>query len=131
MNDGRAGTGTTIFSNDGGCDTRDHPARRLLLQPNHVAWPCSQRNRGTDGWIARAPAGLNLCDLGVDDWIRGVTHGRLKQMVLDLLAHMFSLLAGIPGAMWHVASPAVLAMVAFYVLLVMAVAWEGNNVLSW
>lgn len=52
-------------------------------------------------------------------------------MVLDLFAHMVSLLAGIPGAMWHVASPAILAMVAFYVLLVMAVGWEGKNAIRW
>lgn len=43
--------------------------------------------------------------------------GMLNQAIADLLVQIVTLLAQIPGAEWHVASPSILMMVVFYSLL--------------
>ncbi len=57
--------------------------------------------------------------------------GWLNQMVLEFLVDMVSLLAQIPGGEWHVASPSILGIVVFYVLLVITVGWWRGSPWQW
>jgi competence protein ComEC len=57
--------------------------------------------------------------------------GLLNQVGLDLMSNMVHLLARIPGAEWHIASPAILSMAGFYGLLYVTIRSEENRLLRW
>ncbi|MGH7204954.1 MAG: DNA internalization-related competence protein ComEC/Rec2 [Nitrospiraceae bacterium] len=72
-------------------------------------------------------AGLGLVPLGLGSaiWLLlfggdSLPAGQLNQAMLDSLASAMRLLAHVPGAEWHIASPAIAAIVIFYALLYLA-----------
>lgn len=76
-------------------------------------------------------AGIVLVPLGLGSalWVlltgrESLPVGMFNQTLLDLLVGLVRLLARVPGAEWHVASPALLAIGVFYAMLVVAVRSE-------
>ena len=83
-------------------------------------------------------AGLVLVPLGLGSavWLLlfggdSLPAGHLNQALLDWLANAMRLLARVPLAEWHVASPAIPAIVIFYVLLYTAGRPGGKTTLRW
>ncbi len=54
----------------------------------------------------------------------------VNQAVCDGLMQIDNVLAQVPGAEWHVASPAVPAIVAFYVILILVWRWRSDHLAS-
>lgn len=73
-------------------------------------------------------AGFILVPLGLGSAVWLLVTGQdalpaasLNQFLSDFMSHVVALCATVPGAEWHVASPAVMAMAAFYLLLAAAI----------
>ena len=83
-------------------------------------------------------AGLLLVPMGLGSaiWLLlaggdSLPAGPLNQVILDLLSGMVTLMARVPGAEWHVASPTVPAMLGFFTLLYVAGRSQRNTTLRW
>ncbi len=82
-------------------------------------------------------AGFVLVPLGLGSAIWLLATGQdslpaasLNQAMAEFMSNLVALCAMVPGAEWHVASPAVMAMAVFYLMLIVAIwpAAEGRSV---
>ncbi|MEW6544167.1 MAG: DNA internalization-related competence protein ComEC/Rec2 [Nitrospirota bacterium] len=96
---------------------------------NQVAWLGLVANL-----IVVPLAGFLLVPLGLGSavWIllsgrESLAAGWLNQTCLDLLSQVVTWIARVPGAEWHVASPAIPAVAAFYVMLALALRTAGSQ----
>jgi len=100
---------------------------------NQIAWLGLATN------LAVIPlAGFVLVPLGLASavWLLlfgggSLPAGQLNQAMLDWLTSAMRLLAHVPGAEWHIASPAIPAIVIFYALLYLAGQPWGPTTLRW
>ncbi|HET8580074.1 MAG TPA: DNA internalization-related competence protein ComEC/Rec2 [Nitrospiraceae bacterium] len=100
---------------------------------NQIAWLGLATN-----FVVIPLAGFVLVPLGLGSaiWLLvfggdSLPAGQLNQALLGWLADAMRLLARVPGAEWHIASPAIPAIVIFYVLLFTAIRPEGKTMLRW
>jgi len=130
-----------------------HPAHRLAVWLRTYAWitggvtlvtlPLVAYHFNQISWAGLLAnlfviplAGLFLVPLGLVSALLVVLMesatlplARLNQMGLDGLLAVVRVMARLPGAEWHVASPAIPAIVAFYALLLAAVGWRDRRVI--
>lgn len=130
-----------------------HPGHRLIAWLSTYAWitggvtlatlPLVAHHFNQVSWVGLLAnlfviplAGLFLVPLGLVSALLAVLTGssslplaRLNQMGLDGLLAVVQVMARLPGAEWHVASPSVPAVIAFYALLLAAVALRERRVI--
>ena len=99
---------------------------------NQVAWLGVVANMAVVPFVGLfgVPLGLFSAILALAFDLERLPFAALNQTILDGLSHMVGFLANIPGAEWHVASPAILAMVVFYGCLLFAL-MSRQRVFRW
>lgn len=74
------------------------------------------------------PLGLGASMIVLLGGLEHLPFGWVHQEIMDGLASAVGMLAGIPGAEWHVASPSILSMAGFYLCLMMALLGRKRTV---
>ena len=89
---------------------------------NQVAWLGLFANAVVVPFVGMlvVPLGLGASLIVLLGGLEHLPFGWVHQEIMDVLTSVVGMLAGIPGAEWHVASPSILSMAGFYLCLVMA-----------
>lgn len=89
---------------------------------NQVAWLGLFANAVVVPFVGMlvVPLGLGASLIVLLGGLGHLPFGWVHQAIMDVLTSVVGMLAGIPGAEWHVASPSILSMAGFYLCLLMA-----------
>ena len=89
---------------------------------NQVAWLGLLANAVVVPFVGMlvVPLGLGASMIVLLGGLEHLPLGWVHQEIMDGLTSVVGMLAGIPGAEWHVASPSILSMAGFYLFLMMA-----------
>ena len=89
---------------------------------NQVAWLGLFANAVVVPFVGMlvVPLGLGASLIVLLGGLEHLPFGWIHQEIMDGLASAVGMLARIPGAEWHVASPSILSMAVFYLCLMMA-----------